>query len=72
MSKLPSSTDAAFFERATRRFMPSDILKVKNTATAFEADFMFSISTSLKPVVATTIGVLFATAYSSKSGRQEG
>jgi hypothetical protein len=52
--------------------MPNDILKVKNTATAFEADFMFSISTSLKPVVATTIGVLFATAYSSKSGRQEG
>ena len=55
---LSPSTAAAFFERSSKRFMPSDILKVKNTGMTAAASRIEAICSSDRPVVATTAGIL--------------
>lgn len=72
MSYVFPNTLAAALASSQRRFIPSDILALKNIGIFFAASYISAICASPSPVVAITAGVFDSTAYSSRPGTAEG
>ena len=62
----------ASFTNLSRMFTPSDMLNDKNTGICLAASCIFSISSSLYPVVARTTGVLVFKQYSNIPSKASG